>query len=211
MPICVLGYGKAPVEAVRLAGACRVHVDAAYMGKPAVWVGCGSCRIWESPPCGGLSCEVWVRRRATLPHPVGCSTIAVPGLSFRVRNGTGRLPWAVTAARLYCVILFHPRVGVGGWFGDRMVDAGAGVRMEGTGVRCGFVLMLVSCDSLYRLFRCACARDVSGGGRLRPLVPVGSTPCGASTSGLSTTWSHVGSAAPSKGCKESLSWSGLPA
>ena len=38
----------------------------------------------------GLPVRV-VRRRATLPHPVGCSTIAVPGLSFRVRNGTGRL------------------------------------------------------------------------------------------------------------------------
>ena len=41
-----------------------------------------------------------VRRRATLPHPVGCSTIAVPGLSFRVRNGTGRLSWAMAAANL---------------------------------------------------------------------------------------------------------------
>ena len=39
-----------------------------------------------------------VRRRATLPRPVGCSTIAVPGLSFRVRNGSGRLPWAMAAA-----------------------------------------------------------------------------------------------------------------
>ena len=48
-----------------------------------------------SPPC-----EVWVRRRATLPHPSGCSTIAVPGLSFRVRNGSGRLPWAMAAANL---------------------------------------------------------------------------------------------------------------
>ena len=41
-----------------------------------------------------------VRRCATLPHPVGCSTIAVPGLSFRVRNGSGRLPWAMAAASL---------------------------------------------------------------------------------------------------------------
>lgn len=41
-----------------------------------------------------------MRRRATLPHPVECSTIAVPGLSFRVRNGTGRLTWAMTAANL---------------------------------------------------------------------------------------------------------------
>ena len=43
---------------------------------------------------------VLVRRRATLPHPVGCSTIAVPGLRFRVRNGSGRLPWAMAAANL---------------------------------------------------------------------------------------------------------------
>ena len=41
-----------------------------------------------------------MRRRATLPHPLGCSTIAVPGLSFRVRNGTGRLTWAMAAANL---------------------------------------------------------------------------------------------------------------
>ena len=47
----------------------------------------------------GLPVRV-VRRRATLPHPVGCSTIAVPGLSFRVRNGTGRLSWAMAAANL---------------------------------------------------------------------------------------------------------------
>ena len=47
----------------------------------------------------GGPCRV-VRRRATLPHPVGCSTIAVPGLSFRVRNGTGRLSWAMAAANL---------------------------------------------------------------------------------------------------------------
>ena len=42
--------------------------------------------------------EVWLRRCATLPCPLGHSTIAVPGLSFRVRNGTGRLPWAMAAA-----------------------------------------------------------------------------------------------------------------
>ena len=47
----------------------------------------------------GLPVRV-MRRRATLPHPVECSTIAVPGLSFRVRNGTGRLTWAMTAANL---------------------------------------------------------------------------------------------------------------
>ena len=39
------------------------------------------------------------RRRATLPHPLECSTIAAPGLSYRVRNGTGRLTRAMTTAK----------------------------------------------------------------------------------------------------------------
>ena len=32
------------------------------------------------------------------PHPLECSTIAAPGLSYRVRNGTGRLTRAMTTA-----------------------------------------------------------------------------------------------------------------
>ena len=48
----------------------------------------------------GAPCEVLLRRRATLPRPVERSTIAVLGLSFRVRNGTGRLPQAMAAANL---------------------------------------------------------------------------------------------------------------
>ena len=68
-----------------------------------------------------LPFKVLVRRRATLPHPSGCSTIAVPGLSFRVRNGSGRLPWAMAAANL---LLSIPRAitpvgaGVVGWGPD---------------------------------------------------------------------------------------------
>ena len=61
------------------------------------WYGDGPGRVWI---LSGPSCYVLVRRRATLPHPVGCSTIAVPGLRFRVRNGSGRLPWAMAAANL---------------------------------------------------------------------------------------------------------------
>ena len=79
-----------------------------------------------SPPC-----EVLVRRRATLPHPSGCSTIAVPGLSFRVRNGSGRLPWAMAAANL---VLYIPwdrvstcSLGGSWWVGDRIVDATEGL------------------------------------------------------------------------------------
>src|SRR3712207_3086672 len=41
-----------------------------------------------------------VRRRPTLPHSLPCSTIGAEGLSFRVRNGTGRFPLAMTAVTL---------------------------------------------------------------------------------------------------------------
>lgn len=71
----------------------------------------------------GPSISVLWRRCATLPHSSGCSTIAVLGLSFRVRNGTGRLPQAMTAANLlFCRSLFEGS-GVSWRFGDRMADA----------------------------------------------------------------------------------------
>ena len=53
-------------------------------------------RPGESPP--GIRQEC-LRRRVTLPHPAGCSTITVPGLSFRVRKGTGRHTWAMATAK----------------------------------------------------------------------------------------------------------------
>ena len=119
---------------------------------PGVPVSC--VRVWDSPRVSGMPirawlrvcpgikkregarvvsppCEVWVRRRATLPHPSGCSTIAVPGLSFRVRNGSGRLPWAMAAANL---VLYIPwdrvstcSLGGSWWVGDRIVDATEGL------------------------------------------------------------------------------------
>ena len=63
-----------------------------------------------------------MRRRATLPHPVGCSTIAGPGRSFRVRNGTGRLTWAMAAANL---LLYGQTLGSAGLWrpGNRTADA----------------------------------------------------------------------------------------
>ncbi len=54
---------------------------------------------------GGLYLMV-VRRCPTLPHPPGCSTIGAVGLSFRVRNGTGRFPHAMTAVTLLPVPVF---------------------------------------------------------------------------------------------------------
>ena len=58
-------------------------------------------RIWKRgrSPDGNDPNKSMMRRRATLPHPLECSTIAAPGLSYRVRNGTGRLTWAMTAAK----------------------------------------------------------------------------------------------------------------
>ena len=46
---------------------------------------------------GGASRQQFVRRRPTLPHRSQCSTIGAEGLSFRVRNGAGRFPFAMTA------------------------------------------------------------------------------------------------------------------
>ena len=48
----------------------------------------------------GASHVMMFRRCPTLPHPPGCSTIGAVGLSFRVRNGTGRFPHAMTAVTL---------------------------------------------------------------------------------------------------------------
>ena len=52
----------------------------------------------------------------------GAGTIAVPGLSFRVRNGTGRLTWAMAAANL---LLYGQTLGSAGLWqpGNRIADA----------------------------------------------------------------------------------------
>ena len=90
-----------------------------------VWVWVVSVSDIGKAPWGvcskGIPVRV-VRRRATLPHPVGCSTIAVPGLSFRVRNGTGRLTWAMAAANL---LLYGQTLGSAGLWrpGNRTADA----------------------------------------------------------------------------------------
>jgi hypothetical protein len=79
--------------------------------KPWRAVKCG-----RAPTCvvGALDRVMLFRRCPTLPHPPGCSTIGAVGLSFRVRNGTGRFPHAMTA------VTFAPHpwwavTGCGGW------------------------------------------------------------------------------------------------
>ena len=134
------------------------------------------------------------RRRATLPHPLECSTIAAPGLSYRVRNGTGRLTRAMTTANLTATARKpkESKPACHRWrFGNRLADAR----------QTPIVVSFSDHPNAY----CRPGRSSTGktrnqpstrGSELlcrrRPLVPVGSTPHGASTSGLSNTCSTCG-------------------
>jgi hypothetical protein len=72
--------------------------DGEIMIMNVAWMGMQKRgRTWWWAPSFGL----FVRRRPTLPHSVGCSTIGAGGLSFRVRNGSGRFPAAMAAVTLY--------------------------------------------------------------------------------------------------------------
>ena len=53
----------------------------------------GSAPWWSSLGAGLHVCARWC---PTLPHPGGCRTIGAVRLSFRVRDGAGRFPVAVT-------------------------------------------------------------------------------------------------------------------
>ncbi len=150
----------------------------------------------------GLPVRV-VRRRATLPHPVGCSTIAVPGLSFRVRNGTGRLSWAMAAANL---LLYGQTLGSAGlvaaWEPDRgreFVDVSS----------CGQTMLIVVWCRLQeddavpeRIGEYECCLSSVSTGRLHPsrgfhVRPIDHVFCMGTTA--------------ARGCTECLSWSRLPA
>src|SRR5918994_5253749 len=62
--------------------------------------------VGDTSVCGGGRV---FRRCPTLPRPVGRSTIGAGGLSFRVRDGSGRFPSAVTTGTPH-----HPhKCGVG--------------------------------------------------------------------------------------------------
>src|SRR5579859_4534557 len=114
-----------------------------------------------------------VRPRPTLPPSPPGSTIGAGGLSFRVRDGTGRFPAAMAAVTLRDV--HHRRVGVSdlssGCEQESLLDRGRVARRSSKVQLCGQALGL--------------------------LVPVRCTPYGASTSGLSTRWS-AGGLNPSK-------------
>ena len=132
------------------------------------------------------------RRRATLPHPLECSTIAAPGLSYRVRNGTGRLTRAMTTANLTATARKpkESKPACHRWrFGNRLADA-----------RQTPIVQIVFVTTKRSLSPGTEAQERRGTNhhavgmlcRRRPLVPVGSTPHGASTSGLSNTCSTCG-------------------
>ncbi len=87
--------------------------------------------VWFEPLVLGAGCPVVPRARGsipmcvwrrcpTLPHPGECSTIGAGRLSFRVRNGTGRFPAAMTTVTLYgfCVCMLIRRCG------DRLSHSG---------------------------------------------------------------------------------------
>src|SRR5690242_19483498 len=68
----------------------------------------------EAPPVsrrGFFSYQFECRRRPTLPHPTECSTIGAGGLSFRVRDGTGRSPSANTTDNTINLSPHTPRRG----------------------------------------------------------------------------------------------------
>ena len=66
-----------------------------------------------------------VRRRPTLPRGPPRSTIGAEGLSFRVRNGTGRFPFAMTAETLLSFMWKPYGDGSRPNLGNRTVDASA--------------------------------------------------------------------------------------
>ena len=89
----------------------------------------GASREPKARPGGPIRVK---RRRATLPHPLECSTIAAPGLSYRVRNGTGRLTRAMTTANLTATARKpkESKPACHRWrFGNRLADAKQGLSL----------------------------------------------------------------------------------
>ena len=125
-----------------------------------------------------------VRRRPTLPPRPRGSTIGAERLSFRVRNGTGRFPHAMTAVTLLPVPPVKRGVGRPGVTTVVLYSVMGG---SGTGqARGGFVGWEPHSGRKQSLFLCGVScRPISTGQLHESLVL-------ASTSGLSTQWSGWG-------------------
>ena len=122
-----------------------------------------------------------------------------PGLSFRVRKGTGRLTWAMTTAKP----IQRPTGRTGGRQTEPCHDSdrggpGTGQRTRTTKRFTGIVIVTTRNNApCHPTKETTTGRDPTQQAgrkvcRVRPLVPVGSTPRGASTSGLSNTCSTCG-------------------
>ncbi len=73
-------------------------------------------QMTERPPHSGMAFLLRVvRRRPTLPQPLGCSTIGAERLNFRVRYGSGCFPFAVAAVTLLSPCVFPRTCLVGVW------------------------------------------------------------------------------------------------
>ena len=122
-----------------------------------------------------------------------------PGLSFRVRKGTGRLTWAMTTAKPIQrpTPTGRPAEPEPCHDSDRG-GPGTGQRTRTTKRFTGIVIVTTRNNApCHPTKETTTGRDPTQQAgrkvcRVRPLVPVGSTPRGASTSGLSNTCSTCG-------------------
>ena len=122
-----------------------------------------------------------------------------PGLSFRVRKGTGRLTWAMTTAKPIQrpTPTGRPAEPEPRHDSDRG-GPGTGQRTRTTKRFTGIVIVTTRNNApCHPTKETTTGRDPTQQAgrkvcRVRPLVPVGSTPRGASTSGLSNTCSTCG-------------------
>ena len=85
--------------------------------------------VWTDPKSTtgdqitGRPLAMYVRRRPTLPQPLGCSTIGAGRLNFRVRDGSGCFPVAVAAVTLLTPFVSPAARCVGWVVGVGFVDA----------------------------------------------------------------------------------------
>ena len=138
-----------------------------------------------------------VRRCPTLPQGPPCSTIGAERLSFRVRNGTGRFPHAMTAVTLLPVPtrwglvgrlcgynIYHPLVG--GWLWCCCIQL-CWFRAVTTRVLWGLLVGNHIVDaSRICMYLCGVSCWPISTGQLHESLVL------ASTSGLSTQWSGWG-------------------
>ena len=177
---CGLGASRAPRE---------TRTKRQKKGVP------GASRSTGTPnvECGGVLLSHTLSSAVPSPRP---------GLSFRVRKGTGRLTWAMTTAK---PIQRPTHQGIGRQTEPcHTTDSDRGG--PGTGQRTrtkrftGIVIVTTrkQCSlpsnerNHHRTRPDPQTRESERVCRVRPLVPVGSTPRGASTSGLSNTCSTCG-------------------